>query len=108
MKIMQLALAVCLLVSLGCDPSFTGLGTEPLTVSVTTIGANPDTDGYMLSITGEPEEPIGANEIKYFTVVRIPITAELSDVAANCAVRDNPQTVDVKGPTTVAFYVECV
>ncbi len=109
MKLRPILLTVCLLASLGCDiDGFTGLDTEMLTVSVTTVGANFDPDGYMLSITGVYDEPIGVNEIKTFTVLRINVTVELGDVAGNCAVNANPQTVDVDGPTTVAFYVECV
>ncbi len=110
MRLMPLLLTLCLLASLGCDVgNITGLDlTEVLTVSATTIGSNLDPDGYMLSITGEYDEPIGVNEIKTFTVLRINVTVELGGVAGNCAVNANPQTVDVDGPTTVAFYVECV
>ncbi len=109
MRLMPLLLTLCLLASLGCDVgNITGLDlTEALTVSVTTIGSNFDGDGYMLSITSMPDEPIGINEIKTFTVLRIDLTVELRDIAANCSVDANPQTVNVSGPTTVAFYLEC-
>ncbi len=111
MTITRFLLALCLLTSLGCDVgNITGLDlTEVLSVSATTIGTNLDPDGYMLAITGElEEEPIGVNEIKTFTVFRTDVTVELQGVAGNCAVNANPQTVNVNGPTTVAFYVECV
>ncbi len=110
MRMMPLLLTACLLVSVGCDVgNITGLDlTEVLSVSATTIGTNLDPDGYMLAITGETDEPIGVNEIKTFTVFRTEVTVELQGVAGNCAVNANPQTIDVNGPTTVAFYVECV
>ncbi len=78
-----------------------------LTVSVTTVGENLDADGYTLSITGAPNEAIGINEFKVFSVLSIDITVELLGVAVNCAVDVNPQTVSVNGPTTVTFFVEC-
>ncbi len=109
MKTLPLILTACLLASLGCDiGNITGLDTEVLTVSVRTVGTNLDPDGYMLTMTGEPDEPIGVNEIKTFTVFRIDVTVDLRNIATNCAVNANPQTVNVSGPTTVAFYVECV
>lgn len=110
MRITPLFLAACLLASFGCDigDNIVDLDTEPLTVNVATVGANLDADGYLPSVTGVPDEPIGVNESKVFNVLRIGITVELRDVAANCAVADNPQTVDVRGPTTVSFFVECI
>lgn len=110
MKIMPLILTLCLLASFGCDVGvgdFTGLDTETLTVSVTTVGTNLDPDGYRLRITGEDDAPIGVNETKNFAVLSIRITVQLLDVAANCAVADDSVTVDVNGPTSVAFFVEC-
>ncbi len=109
MKLRPILLTVCLLASLGCDiDGFTGLDTEMLTVSVTTVGANFDPDGYMLSITGEHDEPIGVNESKSFNVLTMNLTVELSGVATNCAAHTNPIRVDVNGPTSVGFFVECV
>ncbi len=107
MKIKPLLLVAGLLATSGCDVNFTGLDTEVLTVSVTTVGANLDADGYVLSVTGHPEGPIGVNETRTFNVFRIDVRVELRDVAANCAAADNPQTVAVRGPTTVVCVVEC-
>ena len=113
MRFIQIFLTACLLASFGCNIGddlnldLTGLGTEPLTVFVTTGGDNPDPDGYLLSITNLPEERIGINESMIFHVLRIDVTVELSDIAANCTVADNPQTVTVRRPTTVTFLVEC-
>lgn len=109
MRITQLFLAACLLAFLGCDigDDIVDLDTEPLTVSVTTVGANVDANGYLLSVSGQPDERIGVNESKIVTVLRIDVTVELQDIAANCAAADNPQTVSVRGPTSVSFFVEC-
>ena len=107
MKTMPLILTVCLLASLGCDTDFTGLNSEILTVSTTTVGANVDPDGYLLRVTGRNDEPIGVNETKTFNVLRINITVQLLDVAANCVANDDSVTVDVNGPSSVAFFVEC-
>ena len=108
MKITLLILTLCLLASLGCDTGdFTGLDSEILTVSTTTVGANLDPDGYLLRITGENDEPIGINETKTFTVLTINITVQLLDVATNCASPNDSVTVDVNSPTTVTFFVEC-
>ncbi len=104
-------LAVCLLGSLACDHD-SALGTplfniETLTITVMTVGENLDADGYTLSTTGVAEDTIGINETKVFTVLVMEVTVELLDVAANCTVDNNPQTVDVNSPTTVIFVVEC-
>ncbi len=108
MKAMPFFLAACLLASFGCDPvNITGFDTEVLTVRVATTGANLDADGYLCSVTGEFDQPIDINEQKIFTVLRIDVTVELKDVAPNCAADANPQTVNVSGPTTVSFLVQC-
>ena len=108
MKIMPLILTACLLALVGCDTGdFTGLDSDILTVSTTTVGANLDPDGYLLRITGENDDRIGVNETKTYTVLTINITVQLLDVAANCAASNDSVTVDVNGPTTVTFFVEC-
>ncbi len=108
MRFTLLLLTACLLALLGCDGvNITGIDTEILTVSVTTTGASLDADGYLLSITGEPNDSIGVNESKTFNVFRIDVTVELQGIAANCTANANPQTVSITGPTTVAFFVEC-
>ncbi len=109
MKLSRLLLAFGLLTSLGCDPdlgNFT-LPSELLTVTVMTVGENLDADGYTLSITSEFDAAIGINESRTFSVLRIDITIELRGVADNCAVANNPRTIDVNRPTTTTFVVEC-
>ncbi len=106
-----LLLALCLLASLGCDPDIgpldLNLRSETLTVAVSTVGANLDPDGYMVSVTSYPDTPIGINETMAFSVMRIDHTVELSGVAANCNAAGNPRTLSVNGPTSTTFIVEC-
>ncbi len=107
----RLLLALCLLASLGCDPDIgplnLNLRSETLSVTVSTVGANLDPDGYMLSVTSHPDTPIGINEAMAFSVMRIDHTVELSGVAANCTVANNPRTVSVNGLTSTTFVVQC-
>ena len=95
--------------SLGCNAadSVTGVGAGLLTVNVTTSGTNVDPDGYLLSITGEPDELLAVNDTRTFSVATTNVTVELSDIAVNCTVAGNPVNVDVNLTTTVAFLVEC-
>ena len=74
---------------------------------MTTSGSNPDPNGYLLSITGEADEPITVNDTRTFSLSTTNVRVELKDVAANCSVPDNPVTVDVTRATTLAFFVEC-
>ena len=108
MRFSPILLAISLLVSLGCDPDLNlDLGSELLTVNVTTIGENLDPDGYTLSVTGEPVEAIEINATRTFRVFPTDITVELRGVAGNCTVANNPRTIDVRGPRTTTFVVEC-
>ncbi len=111
MKLARLFLAFCLLASLGCNPNIDIGNIGPfsafLTVSVRTVGANLDADGYMLSITSHSDTAIGINESMAFSVMPIDITVELRDIASNCTVANNPRTIDVNGSTTTDFVVEC-
>ena len=111
MKLSKLVLSVCLLASFGCGPDIDNLnldlGPELLTVNVTTVGDNLDADGYTLAVTGEPEEAIGINASRTFSVLPIDITIELRGVAGNCTVAANPRTIRVDASTTTTFVVEC-
>ena len=109
MKILPFLLSACLLASVGCDIGDFDLNlrSELLTVNVMTLGANLDADGYTLSVTSQLDESININDTRTFSVLRIDITVELLGVAGNCTVDANPQTVTVRGPTTLAFFVEC-
>ena len=108
MKLLQLFLAFCIFASLACnDIDSITFDSEVLTVTVTTVGENLDADGYTLVITGMAEEPIGLNESKSFSTILNTVTVELLGVADNCVVGNNPQTVNLTGPTTVTFVVDC-
>ncbi len=111
MKISRFILAVCLLASLGCDPDIDNirldLGSELLTVNVSTVGANLDPDGYTLSVTGQLDESIGINATRTYSVLAMNHTITLSGVAGNCTVANNPRTISVTGSTTTTFIVEC-
>ncbi len=109
MRPMRLLLAFCLLATLGCDTDIgnLNLGSELLTVNVSTVGTNLDADGYTLSVTGELDEQININDTRTYSVLRIDITIELLGVASNCTVADNPRTIGVNGTVTTTFIVEC-
>lgn len=111
MNFSRVLLAICLLVSLGCDtdigPLNLDLGSELLTVNVSTIGENLDPDGYMLSVTGEPDEAIGINATRTYSVFPNNLTVELRGIAGNCTVANNPRTIDVRGSVSTTFIVEC-
>ncbi len=108
MKISRFALVICLLGTFACDgDDLVSLDRELVTVTVMTVGANLDADGYQFSITNLPDQPIGINESKIISVPRGDVTVQLLRVATNCSVDENPQTVSVRGPTTVTFVVEC-
>ena len=111
MKLTRLLLIVCLLVSLGCDPDIDNirldLGSELLTVNVSTVGANLDPDGYTLSVTGQLDEQIGINATRTYSVLAMDHTITLGGVADNCTVANNPRTIRVTGSTSTTFIVEC-
>ncbi len=111
MKLSRFLLAFCLLASLGCDPDIgplnLDLSFELLTVNVSTIGENLDSDGYTLSVTGVIDVAIAINATRTFSVTPMDITIELSGVAGNCTVANNPRTLSVNGPMTTTFVVEC-
>ncbi len=111
MKLTRLLLAVSLLVLSGCDPDVDNirldLGSELLTVNVSTVGANLDPDGYTLSVTGQLDDSIGINATRTYSVLAMNHTITLSGVADNCTVADNPRTISVTGSTVTTFVVEC-
>jgi WD40 repeat protein len=85
--------------------------TGAIVVTTQTTGADPDPDGYTVSIDVGPGQPIGVNGT--VAVGRLPARAHLvalNGVAPNCAVEGaNPQTVNVTDETASAsFTVRCV
>ena len=85
--------------------------TGTLVLSVVTTGEDLDPDGYLASLNGGVDQPIGINgTITLTSVAAGQRTVALSDVADNCSVTgDNPRTVTVPAGGTVqtTFVVVC-
>jgi len=88
-----------------CAPTGSGSGT--LTVATSTMGSNPDADGYSVTVDGTASQAIATNGSATFTVPAGANPVALSGVASNCTVSGaNPGTVTVPaggtGTTTIA------
>ena len=85
--------------------------TGTVTINTTTSGANPDANGFQVSVAGGAAQAIAATgtlDVANVTVGDAPVL--LTDVAGNCAVtEDNPTilTVTAAGPNTATFTVTC-
>src|SRR5207247_2699596 len=91
--------------SASCAPLDSGTGT--LTITTGTTGANPDPDGYSVTVEGTASQAIATNGSATFTVPAGANPVALSGVASNCTVSGaNPGTVTVPaggtGTTTIA------
>jgi hypothetical protein len=85
--------------------------TGAVNVTVATSGGDPDPDGYLLKLDGDAGRPVAASaSLTLADLAGGTHQLELSDVAANCVVPDNPQTVEVVigQAATVTFQVTCV
>jgi Tol biopolymer transport system component len=85
-------------------------GEGTIHVTVTTSGAMPDPDGYVLSIEGFDDRSVADGTIELADVPAGARSVELTDVAVNCAVDgDNPREVMVSPDATVTttFGVQC-
>lgn len=79
-------------------------------VAVTTAGASPDPDGYLALLDDGTARPLRPNDLIVLESVPAGLqSVRLGDVADNCTVGSNPDTVTVvAGETTeVAFQVTC-
>ncbi len=80
-------------------------------VTVTTVGLDLDSDGYIVSVDGEPRRAVGlVDAVTLRELATGAHTLALGGVAANCAVGgDNPRTMTVTAGDTaaVAFAVGC-
>ncbi len=86
------------------------------TLTVTTVTTGPasalDADGYLLSVNGGPDQPIGTSAT--VSLANLPAaehTVELRGLAANCSITgDNPlgAAVSPGGVARVSFAVTCV
>jgi hypothetical protein len=85
--------------------------TGSIQVTAATSGAEPDADGYTVSVDGAGGQAVGVNGSVTFTNQAAgDHTVELSGVAANCTVAgDNPRTVTVAAGTTAptTFSITC-
>jgi hypothetical protein len=79
-------------------------------VTVATSGAQPDPDGYSISVDGGTAQSIQANASQ--TIENLPPgshSVRLAGLAQNCSVSDNPRSVNVVAGqnATVSFQVSC-
>ena len=85
--------------------------TGNLDVTAATTGSDLDPDGYVVTVDGTTNQPIGINgRVTFSGLSAGSHTVALSGVAANCAVSGgNSQTVTVPsgGTATVAYSVTC-
>ena len=88
-----------------------GPTTGTLVIATVTTGSALDADGYLLSVDGGPNQPIGTNATARLTnVSAAQHTVRLLGLATNCSVTgDNPLGVAVQAGETarVSFAVTC-
>jgi hypothetical protein len=94
--------------SITCDalPPETG----SIHITTNTNGAEPDDDGYDVAVDGSPSQHVTSNgEVTINNLIAGEHQVQLSGVAGNCTVENNPRTVQVSaGSTTeVAFAIQC-
>jgi hypothetical protein len=100
-------------IAMGCggdDSLDTTPTTAAVTVTTATTGAEQDPDGYTVQIDAAAPEAIGiAASIENTTLSPGNHSVQLSGVAPNCMVAENPQvlTVAAGASATVAFQVTC-
>ena len=94
----------------GEDPADTTPTTATVTVTTTTTGVEQDPDGYTFQIDAGTPQPIGiAASIENSTLSPGNHSIQLSGLAANCTVTENPKvlTVGAGASATVAFEITC-
>jgi hypothetical protein len=106
-----LVLGALALLSQGCGgEDLTAPTTGGIVVTVSTVGDEPDADGYTLSLDGLEGVAIEGNTTRTLTVKEGSHTLELGGLAANCAVQGAArQSVEVAagGSAAVTFAVVC-
>ena len=90
-----------------CPPP---LATGSIEVTTTTTGDNADPDGYTVKLDNGGDQAVGDGAP--FTFSDVPAgqhTVELSGLAANCTVGDNPASVTLAGGESkqVPFAIQC-
>jgi hypothetical protein len=94
----------------GCGETNQPRQTGEIEVTVATVGAEPDPDGYTLSLDGLQGVHIGTDEQRTLTLDEGSHTLELGDLTSNCEVsgdRRRRVTVEAGGTVSVDFHVAC-
>ena len=92
-------LPLCVLALLACGDGPTDPATGDLHVLVTTTGADPDADGYLLSVDGGAAQRVAASAESAVSGLALgEHQLAVSEIASNCTLQgDNPRTVLVEG-----------
>jgi hypothetical protein len=107
----RLAVFAAATILAGCVEPLPPFADGSLYVTVATTGGDFDTNGYALELDGVPISQVAINQTllleRLFTGTH---TVELTNLASNCQVDDNPRSVTLSGGTIldVAFDVSCV
>ena len=109
---LSLPMAASVLAALSCGgEDIQAPTTGILEITTATSGAEPDTDGYVLTVDGGAQTVIGANAtFQLESVEPGNHSVQLAGVAANCAVAgENPRSIQVEAGKTTAlgFVVTC-
>src|SRR5439155_1228409 len=85
--------------------------TGSVTVTTSTSGGTPDSNGYTVTVTGGGSRAIGTNDsVTFQNLVTGNHTVTLSGIQSNCSVSggaSRPVTVTTGPPVSVAFTVDC-
>lgn len=85
-------------------------GSGSLVISVSTVGGDPDLDGYSIDVDGRISLRIGIASLQELTLDAGPHRVELTEMAANCAVQgESAREVSVveDRSVTLGFLVSC-
>src|SRR5438105_618400 len=85
--------------------------TGSVTVTTSTSGGTPDSNGYTVTVTGGGSKAIGTNDsVTFQNLVTGNHTVTLSGIQSNCSVSggaSRPVTVTTGPPVSVAFTIDC-
>src|SRR5947207_1827091 len=85
--------------------------TGSVTVTTSTSGGTPDSNGYTVTVTGGGSKAIGTNDsVTFQNLVTGNHTVTLSGIQSNCSVSggaSRPVTVNTGPPVSVAFTIDC-
>ena len=92
----------------GDDPADNTPTTGTLTVTTSTVGVEQDQDGYTVQVDAGTPQPIGlAGSLESTGILPGDHSVQLSGLASNCSVAENPKAVTVAAgqDATVSFEV---